>query len=119
MSNKKKIKIFKIILLIIAICLIVGMIMYMFPIINQLLTENGKKEYKEKVKKAGMGGIFMIFGLELIKVFLVFIPGEPIEIVARNVLWENMGNSYYNVFCCNCCHNYLLFSKNIWKKIYI
>lgn len=87
MSNKKKIKIFKAILFIIAISLIIGIVFYMIPIIRGLLTENGKIEYKEKVRKAGIGGIFMIIGLELIKVFLAFIPGEPIEIVARNVLW--------------------------------
>lgn len=87
MSNKKKIKIFKAILFIIAIGLIIGIVMYMIPIIRGLLTENGKIEYKEKVRKAGISGIFMIIGLELIKVFLAFIPGEPIEIVARNVLW--------------------------------
>ena len=87
MSNKKKIQIFKIILFVIAICLIVGITMYMIPIIKNLLTDNGKELYKEKVIKAGVGGIFMIIGLELIKVFLAFIPGEPIEIVARYVLW--------------------------------
>ena len=110
MSNKKKIKIFKTILFVVAIGLIIGIVMYMIPIIKQLLTENGKEEYKQKVKKAGKGGIFMIMGLELIKVFLAFIPGEPIEIVARYVLWKNMGNSYYNVFCCFCYNNNILFS---------
>ena len=59
----------------------------------------------------------MIVGLELIKVFLAFIPGEPIEIVARNVLWKILGNNYYNDFCCCCYDNNLYVSKNIWKKI--
>ena len=40
MSNRKKIKILKVILLIIAIGLIVGITMKMIPIIKELLTEN-------------------------------------------------------------------------------
>ena len=81
MSNKGKIKFFKIILLIVAIILIIGMIWNMVPIIKGLFSESGKLEYKEKVEEAGVFGVFMIVGLELIKVFLAFIPGEPIEIV--------------------------------------
>lgn len=42
MSNRKKIKILKVILLIIAIGLIVGITMKMIPIIKELLTENRK-----------------------------------------------------------------------------
>lgn len=119
MSNKRKVKIFKLILSIVAIFLIVGIILYMFPIIKGLLTKNGKELYKKKVIKAGVGGIFMIVGLELIKVFLAFIPGEPIEIVARDVLWKNVGNYYHNDVCCDCYNYNILFSKKIWEKIYI
>ena len=53
MSSKEKIKIFKRILLIVAICLIVGMVIYMFPIMQGLFTDSGQAEYKDKVQNAG------------------------------------------------------------------
>lgn len=39
-------------------------------------------EFKEKVEKSGVLGMLMLFGLQVAQIFLIIVPGEPIEILA-------------------------------------
>ena len=82
MSSKKKIKIFKIIISIITILLLIGLTLYLFPIISKLFTEEGRESFKLKIENNGTMGIFMLFGLQMAQIFLPILPGEPIEILA-------------------------------------
>ena len=82
MSRKKKVRTFKIILGIAVIALLVGIIIYLFPVIKNLSTVEGKVAFKEKIDGSGVLGILMLFGLQLAQIFLIIIPGEPIEILA-------------------------------------
>ena len=82
MSRKHKIKIFKIILLAIVVILLLGVIIYLFPVMKDLSTVEGQIAFKDKVGDSGIIGILTIFGLQVAQIFLIIVPGEPIEILA-------------------------------------
>lgn len=82
MSTRNKIKIFKIILAILVIGLIIGMIAYLFPVMKDLSTVDGRIHFKEKVENTGIWGMLSLFGLQVAQIFLIIVPGEPIEILA-------------------------------------
>ena len=79
MKNKK---ILKIIIGIIIIGILIGCIIYMAPIIKNLLTPEGRLVFKEKLDSLGFSKVLALFALQLIQILLVFIPGEPLEILA-------------------------------------
>lgn len=82
MKKSKKIKKFKIILMSLVLIVFVGIIIYLFPVIKDLSTVEGQVAFKEKVDKSGLIGMLMLFGLQVAQVFLIILPGEPIEILA-------------------------------------
>lgn len=82
MSDKKRVKIFKIILAILVILILVLATIYLMPLFKNISTVEGQLAFKEKVQDAGFLGMLMLFGLQFAQIFLVIIPGEPIEILA-------------------------------------
>ena len=78
----KKTTIFKIILAIIALAICIAVIIYLFPIVKNLSTQEGQLEFKEKIDNLGFLGLLMLFGIQFAQIFLIVIPGEPIEILA-------------------------------------
>ena len=82
MSRKKKIKIFKILLMAIVLTLFIGIAVYLFPVMKNLSTVEGQVAFKEKVDNSGMMGMLSLFGLQIAQIFLIIVPGEPIEILA-------------------------------------
>lgn len=54
MSRKDKVKIFKILLMIIALAIFIGVIIYLFPVMKNLSTIEGQEAFKEKVKSSGI-----------------------------------------------------------------
>ena len=82
MSRKTKIKIFRIALAIIAVAIIVGVLVYLIPVMKNLSTVEGQGAFKNKVNDSGFVGLLMLFGLQVAQVFLFILPGEPIEILA-------------------------------------
>lgn len=82
MSRKNKVKIFKIFLTIIVLSLFLGIIIYLFPIMKDLSTLEGQIAFKEKVDNSGILGMLSLFGLQVAQIFLIIVPGEPIEILA-------------------------------------
>lgn len=82
MSRKNKVKIFKIILTVFVLVLFIGIIIYLFPVIKDLSTLEGKIAFKEKVETSGILGMLSLFGLQVAQIFLIVVPGEPIEILA-------------------------------------
>lgn len=78
----KKTKAFKYILMIIVIALCVGLIVYLFPVVKNLSTPEGQLDFKEHVANMGFIGYLALFGLQFAQIFLIVIPGEPIEILA-------------------------------------
>lgn len=80
--EKQKVKVFKLTMTILAIAIIVGIIIYMFPVMRELSTREGQLAFKEKVSSSGILGLLMLFALQVAQIFLIIIPGEPIEILA-------------------------------------
>lgn len=79
--EKQKVKVFKLTMTILAIAIIVGIIIYMFPVMRELSTKEGQLAFKEKVSSSGILGLLMLFALQVAQIFLIIIPGEPIEIL--------------------------------------
>lgn len=82
MSRKNKIKLLRIFLAIVALAIIIGIIIYLIPVMKNLSTVEGQEAFKNKVNASGFLGLLMLFGLQLAQVFLIILPGEPIEILA-------------------------------------
>lgn len=82
MSRKNKIKIFRSILWIITLVIIIGLIIYLIPVMQNLSTAEGQVAFKNKVNESGIIGFLMLFGLQIAQIFLIILPGEPIEILA-------------------------------------
>lgn len=78
----KKTKVFKYTLMIIVIALIIGLIIYLFPVIRNLSTPEGQLDFKNQVANMGILGYLALFGLQFAQIFLFILPGEPIEILA-------------------------------------
>ena len=69
-----------IITVVIAICAIA--IAYIAPIMKDISTTEGQIVFKEKIENAGIFGMLLVFLLEVAQIFLVIIPGEPLELLA-------------------------------------
>lgn len=78
----RRVKAFKYILIIIVIVLLIGLIVYLFPVIKNLSTPKGQIEFKNLVSDLGFVGLLVLFGLQFAQIFLIILPGEPIEILA-------------------------------------
>lgn len=79
---KKKSKLFKITISIIALAVLTAILMYFLPIIKNLITPEGRIEFKNKIDELGFLGVLLLFALQLVQIFLIIIPGEPIELLA-------------------------------------
>lgn len=75
-------KILKIILTIAILIGLIGLIIYLFPLIKDLFSEAGRADLKNKLDKLGFGKVWILAALQLLQILLVIIPGEPLEILA-------------------------------------
>ena len=100
MSRKHKIKIFKIILLIIVAAILLGLIIYLFPVMKDLSTVEGQIAFKDKVSASGIIGILTLFGLQVAQIFLIIVPGEPIEILAGMCYGSIGGTIFIMISAC-------------------
>lgn len=83
MKNKtQKVKIFKFIILIVALAIIVYNTIYLFPIIKNISTHEGQEIFRQKISNSGISGFLMLFSLQIAQIFLAILPGEPLEILA-------------------------------------
>ncbi len=80
--KNKKIKIFKIILFVILILIMVICTIKLFPMFKNLSTEEGRMTLKDEIQGLGFKGIIVFIGLFFIQMFLMVLPGEPLEILA-------------------------------------
>ena len=78
----KKVKAFKYILFIIVVIVLLALTIYLFPVIKNLSTLEGQTQFKKQVTSMGVLGYLALFGLQFAQIFLVIIPGEPIEVLA-------------------------------------
>lgn len=100
MSRKNKVKIFKIILTIAVLAIFVGLIIYLFPVMKNLSTLEGQVAFKEKVENSGIWGLMSLFGLQVAQIFLIIVPGEPIEILAGMCYGGIWGTIFIMISAC-------------------
>jgi len=79
---KKRSKLFKISITVLSLVALIAILMYFLPILKNLVTPEGRIEFKNKINELGFLGVLLLFALQLIQIFLIIIPGEPIEILA-------------------------------------
>ena len=82
MSREKKVKIFKLVIMVLVILILIGVTVYLFPVIKNLSTTEGQIEFKNRVNDTGFLGMLTLFGLQVAQIFLFILPGEPLEILA-------------------------------------
>ncbi len=80
--QSKKVKIFKIIMLIVFILIMILLTQKLLPIFKGISTEQGRMDFKNNIEGLGVEGIFIIIGLMVVQIFIPILPGEPVEILA-------------------------------------
>ena len=116
MSRKNKVKIFKIFLTIIVLSLFLGIIIYLFPIMRDLSTLEGQIAFKEKVENSGVLGMLSLFGLQVAQIFLIIVPGEPIEILAGMCYGSLWGTVFIMVSACIISTSIFLLVRKFGRK---
>lgn len=92
--DKKKSKILRIVFTIIAFAVFIGVIIYLVPVMKNISSVEGQIEFKEKVNNMGVFGLLLLFALEVAQIFLVVLPGEPLEILA-GMCYGTIGGSIF------------------------
>lgn len=100
MGKINKVKIIRIFLLTIAVVTIIGIIVYLFPLMKDISTRQGQIEFKEKIDSLGMYGFLALFALQLAQIFLIVLPGEPLEILAGMCYGEVWGTIFILTTVC-------------------
>lgn len=97
MSNKNKAKVIKILGLIIVVIICIGLIAYLFPVMKNLSTHEGQVEFKQKIESSGVFGFLTLLALQFAQIFLMIIPGEPLEILA-GMCYGAVGGTIFILF---------------------
>lgn len=108
MSRKQKVKLFKVILMILVILLLIGISIYLIPVMKDLSSIEGQIAFKEKVANTGIWGFLSLFGLQLAQIFLIILPGEPIEILA-GMCYGGIGGALFITFSVFCITTFIFF----------
>lgn len=95
--DKKSVKIFKIIMLVLVIGILFYLTIKLLPMFKNIATPEGRAEFKSTIENLGFKGIFVILGLMFAQMFLAFLPGEPVEILA-GLCYGAIGRYAGNVF---------------------
>ena len=97
MENKERIRIIRIIIFIFVVISIIGLISYLFPVMKNLSTHEGQVAFKERIDNSGVWGFLILLGLQFAQIFLVIIPGEPLEILA-GMCYGAVGGTIFALF---------------------
>lgn len=97
MEDKKKFGFVKIILLIFVVIAFAGLTAYLFPVMKNLSTHEGQIAFKQKIEDSGMIGFLTLLALQFAQIFLVIVPGEPLEILA-GMCYGSIGGTLFCLF---------------------
>lgn len=117
--KNKNIKRIKFVIFIAVVIISVCLIIYLFPLMKNLSTLEGQVAFKEKVSNSGIYGYLMLLGLQFAQIFLVVLPGEPLEVLSGMCYGVIRRNIFYIKFSRYYLNNNLFSCKKIWKRIYI
>ena len=70
------------ILTVISILLTIALAVLLWRVFQKLMTESGREEFRTMILDLGVWGYLALIGLNVSQVFLFFLPGEPIELLA-------------------------------------
>ena len=72
----------------------------LLPYVATLATEEGRAAFKEFIDNIGFFGWFVTLGIQLLQIFIAFIPGEPIELMLGFVWgpWIGLLTSLIGIF---------------------
>lgn len=79
--KKNNIKKFKLFILIIFILSLVFFGIKIGPIFMNISTEEGRLNFQNEIVSLGLEGVLTIIGLIFAQIFLVIMPGEPVEVL--------------------------------------
>ena len=96
----KRVRAFKYILLVLVIALIVGLMVYLVPVMKNLSTPEGQLEFKNQVEEMEFLGFLALFGLQFAQIFLIILPGEPMEILAGMCYGGIGGTIFITISAC-------------------
>lgn len=96
-KSSKKVKIFKIVILIAVVAILIVATIQLWPVMKNLASQEGRIVFKEKVQGTGIIGFMMLLGLELAQVFMAVLPGEPLEILA-GMCYGAVGGTLFVLF---------------------
>ena len=82
MKSKNEFKILKIIMTITVILILCIFLWQIAPLMTKLSTKEGQIAFKNKINTMGFRGILLLFGLQVVQILLVILPGEPFEVLA-------------------------------------
>lgn len=82
MRNKETIKTMKIILTILIVVVLAIFLWKLAPFMTKLSTKEGQIAFKNKISDMGILGLLLLFGLQILQILLVVLPGEPFEVLA-------------------------------------
>ena len=97
MEHKKRISFIKTILAILVVVVLMGLIVYLFPVLKDLSTPKGQMAFKERIDNSGILGFLTLFGLQIAQIFLAILPGEPLEILA-GMCYGMIGGTLFILF---------------------
>ncbi|MBE6532911.1 MAG: TVP38/TMEM64 family protein [Ruminococcaceae bacterium] len=90
MEEKKKLNIKELLKnslpIIIFILLLLALTLIFLPEIKKLGTEEGREAFGQWIDGLGFGGWLVSLGIQLLQIFVAFIPGEPVELLL-GYLW--------------------------------
>ena len=92
------------ILTVISILITIAMALLLWRVFQTLMTESGREEFRTMIMDLGVWGYLIIIGLTVSQVFLFFLPGEPIELLA-GMCYGTFGGLiaiYIGVFLSSC-----------------
>lgn len=72
--------------IIIFVLLLAALTLIFWPYVKELGTDEGRSEFKAWVDGLGFGGWLVSLGIQLLQIFVAFIPGEPVELLL-GYLW--------------------------------
>ncbi len=75
-------KVLKYVFLVAVAAIVIGIFIYIFPLIKGMLTEEGRTAFKAQLDGLGTKKFYVLCALQLLQILLVIIPGEPLEIMA-------------------------------------
>jgi uncharacterized membrane protein YdjX (TVP38/TMEM64 family) len=81
-EDKVKIKRTRRIICCLLLIIFIGIVIKLLPLFTSLVDSTGRAEFGNKIKSLGFVGAMQILLLEICKVVVVVLPGEPIELLA-------------------------------------